>query len=167
MNLLAKKHEEYYYSKRTFSHSWVYDKSNVFVSHCISTLFIWCCRVCYFAWWTRILWGHRATLVFIEMMGALEQLCLMAPKSLIWNWSYLWKTKCPWKIFKWSGNPGRIQIFWIRIGLGLKNFTVRSCPTVSTDGQWYWRFCWNAVVAFSLRVANIWCGMRYVSMIYQ
>ena len=55
-------------------------------SHCISTLFIWYCRVCYFAWWTRVLWGHRATLFFIEMMGALEQLYLRAPKSLIWHW---------------------------------------------------------------------------------
>jgi len=23
--------------------------------HYISTLFTWCCRVCYFAWWTRVL----------------------------------------------------------------------------------------------------------------
>jgi len=54
--------------------------------HCISTLFIWCCRVCYFACWTRVLWGHHAILVYIEKMGALEKLCLRAPKSLIWHW---------------------------------------------------------------------------------
>ena len=55
-------------------------------SLCISTLFIWYCRVCYFVWWTRVLWGHRATLVFIEMMGAFEQLYLRTPKSLIRHW---------------------------------------------------------------------------------
>jgi len=27
-------------------------------SRCIYTFFIWCGRVCYFAWWTRVLWGH-------------------------------------------------------------------------------------------------------------
>ena len=37
--------------------------------HCISTLFIWCYRVCYFALWARVLWGHHATLVFIERIG--------------------------------------------------------------------------------------------------
>jgi len=35
----------------------------------ISTLFIWFCRVCYFAWWTQVLWGCRATLVFIESVA--------------------------------------------------------------------------------------------------
>jgi len=40
--------------------------------------------VCYFAWWTRVLRGHHATLVFIEKVGALEQLFLEAPKSFIW-----------------------------------------------------------------------------------
>jgi len=54
-------------------------------SHCISTLFIWCCRVCHFAWWRRVLLGNHATLVFIEKMGDLEKLCLRAPKSLIWH----------------------------------------------------------------------------------
>jgi len=34
-------------------------------SYCVSTIFIWCCNVYYFAWWTRVLWGHHATLVFI------------------------------------------------------------------------------------------------------
>jgi len=55
-------------------------------SRCTSTLFIWCYRVCYFAWWTRVLWGLHATLVFIEKMGALKQLCRRAPESLIWHW---------------------------------------------------------------------------------
>ena len=45
---------------RTSSHSWVYDMGQTFsFSHCIFTLFIWCCRVCYFAWRTRVLWGHH------------------------------------------------------------------------------------------------------------
>ena len=35
---------------------------------------------------TPLLWGHHATLVFIEKIGAPEQLCLRAPKSLIWHW---------------------------------------------------------------------------------
>jgi len=30
-------------------------------------------------------WGHYATLVFIEKIGAVEKLCLRAPKSLIWH----------------------------------------------------------------------------------
>jgi len=34
---------------------------------------------------TPLLWGHHATLVFIEKMGAPEQLCLKVPKSLIWH----------------------------------------------------------------------------------
>jgi len=53
--------------------------------HYISALFIWCWRVCYFVWWTRVLCGHHATLVCIEKMGALEKLCLRAPTSLIWH----------------------------------------------------------------------------------
>ena len=39
------------------------------LSRCISTLFIWCCRVCYFVSWTRVFWGHHVILVFIEKMG--------------------------------------------------------------------------------------------------
>jgi len=58
-----------------------YDRQTFSFPHCISTLFIWCCRV--FAWWTRVLWEHHETLVFIEKMGAIEQLWLRAPKSLI------------------------------------------------------------------------------------
>ena len=54
-------------------------------SYRISTLFIWCCRLCCFAWSTRVLRGHHATLVFIEKMGALEKLCLRASESLIWH----------------------------------------------------------------------------------
>jgi len=54
-------------------------------SYYISTLFIWCCRVFYFAWWTRVSWGHHATLVYIEKLGALEKLCLRALTSLIWH----------------------------------------------------------------------------------
>jgi len=34
--------------------------------HCISTLFIWCCRVCYFAWSTRVLWGHHARFFLLK-----------------------------------------------------------------------------------------------------
>jgi len=56
-----------------------------FSFYCISTLFIWCCRVCYFAWWTRVLWGHHATLVYIEKMGAIEKVCLRGPRSPIWH----------------------------------------------------------------------------------
>jgi len=57
-------------------------------SHCMPTLFIWCCRVRCFAWWTWVFWEHHETLVFIEKMGALEQLCLRTPKSLIWHWEH-------------------------------------------------------------------------------
>jgi len=32
-------------------------------------------------------WGHYATLVFIEKIGALDKLCLEAPKSLVWHWA--------------------------------------------------------------------------------
>jgi len=54
---------------RTFSYSWVMIRQTFSFLHCISTLLIWCCRVCYFAWWTRVSWGHHATLVYIEKMG--------------------------------------------------------------------------------------------------
>jgi len=36
------------------------------ISFCISTLLIWCCRLCYFSWWIRALWGDHATLVLLE-----------------------------------------------------------------------------------------------------
>jgi len=95
MNLLAKKHTKCYYSlslwvsniwwEKLRTCSWVMLGQTFWFSHCISTLFIWCCRVCYFAWWTRVLWGHHATLVYIGKMGALRRLCLRAPKSLIWH----------------------------------------------------------------------------------
>jgi len=55
--------------------------------HCISTLFIWYCRVCYFAWWTRVWWRHHATLVFIEKMAFFSKNCSSGPpKVLIWHW---------------------------------------------------------------------------------
>jgi len=98
MNLLAKKHEMYYYSLsvqhgRKTDHfrtpEFMTGKTFSF-SHCISTLFIWCCRVCYFAWWTRLLRENHPTLFFIEKMGSLKPLCLRARKSHIWHW--LWWT---------------------------------------------------------------------------
>jgi len=38
-------------------------------SYCISTIFMWCCRVCYFAWWTRVLWGHNETCFLLKRWG--------------------------------------------------------------------------------------------------
>jgi len=55
-------------------------------SPCISTLSIWCCRVCYFSWWAQVLWGHHEASFFIENMGAIKQLCLRLPKSLTCHW---------------------------------------------------------------------------------
>jgi len=91
MNLLAKKARKvllqfecltWWEKLRTFSYSWVMIGQTF--SYYTSTLFIWCCRVCYFAWWTRVSWGHHATLVYNEKMEVLERLCLRALKSLIW-----------------------------------------------------------------------------------
>jgi len=49
--------------------------------HYISTLFIWCCRVCYIAWWTPVLWRHHTTLVFIEKVVVFKKLCLRVLKA--------------------------------------------------------------------------------------
>ena len=94
MNLLAKKHAKYYYSLSD-SHdekNWGRFPIPEFMigqtfsfPHYISTDFIWCYRVCYIAWWTRVLWGHHATLVYIKKMGVLEKLCLRASESRIWQ----------------------------------------------------------------------------------
>ena len=51
-------------------------------SHYISTLFIWCCRVCYFVWWTWVLWGHHATLVCSEKMGPSKN-CASGPLKVL------------------------------------------------------------------------------------
>ena len=89
-----KKHATYYYSLSVLhgGKNWERFRNPELMTaktfsflHCISTLFIWCCRVCYFAWRT-LLWGHHATLFFIKKVGALEKLCLRVPKSPIWHW---------------------------------------------------------------------------------
>jgi len=97
MNLLAKKHTTrkvllqfecltWWEKLRTFSYFWVMIGHTFSFSHYITTLFISCCTVCYFTWWTRVSWGHHATLVYIEKMRTFERLCLRALKSLIWHW---------------------------------------------------------------------------------
>ena len=54
-------------------------------SHCLSTLFIWSVRVCYFAWWIRVLWGHHASLVLIEKMGHSKNCLSASPKNCAWK----------------------------------------------------------------------------------
>ena len=71
-------------------------------SHCISTLFIWCCR--FFGWWTRVLWGRGGT-----------RLASTRSKKQVWrshvrNWGFseanvLYGGKYLWHCWDFSAPP--------------------------------------------------------------